>query len=461
MAGGTRRVAPPSEPAWYRPLAFAATAIGLVLLMVVIRSIEPPGLNGSRAGSTMALGFLLLSATLLGVVAEAVRLPRITGFLIAGLLLGPEVMGLVTGRNLVDFSALSRFAIGIIAFVAGGELRPNLLRGRVRGLLTVLTTEMGAVLVMVGAVLLLLRHQIPFLAGREWLEVIVLMLVFASIATVHSPAVTIALLNETGARGPVATTTLAVVVLADVIVVLLVSLALSLASAVVFGGGFSITSLGIVAWELVGAAIMGAVLGFVIALYLRHVGRQLVFFVIFLVFFGYEIAQALHVEFMLFMLAAGFFVENISPVEGEPLIRAVDAISVPAYALFFAIAGASIHLKELAELWPLALAIVATRAVALRFGTRIGARAAGMEPPVQRLLWRGLVSQAGVALGLATVAARVLGETGSAMLTMFLAMIAIHELVGPLLFRSALVSAGELQTRAEAEAEVPAPVPAR
>ena len=459
MAGGPRRVAPPSEPGWYRPVAFAATAIMLVLLMVVIRGIEPPGQQHSGAGTTMALGFLLLAATLMGVVAEAARLPRITGFLVAGLLLGPEVMGLVTSRNLLDFSALSRFAIGIIAFVAGGELKPNLLRGRVRGLLTLLLSEMGAVLILVGALLLALRHHIPFLAGREWLEVIALTLVFASIATVHSPAVTIALLNETGARGPVATTSLAVVVLADVIVVLLVSLALSFANTVVGGGGFSATQLAIVAWELIGAAVVGALLGFVVALYLRHVGRQLVFFVIFLVFFGYEIAQALHVEFMLFMLAAGFFVENISPVEGEPLIRAVDAISVPAYALFFAIAGASIHLTELAELWPLALAIVATRALALRFGSRWGARAAGMEPAVQRLLWRGLVSQAGVALGLATVAARVLGESGSAMLTMFLAMIAIHELIGPLLFRSALAAAGELKPRHE-ETDTRTPVPA-
>lgn len=445
------------EPRWYRPVAYLVAALALAGLMVVIRGIEPPGVSASRAGSTMALGFLFLTATAFGVVAEAVRLPRITGFLLTGLIFGPEVLNLVTGRNLVDLSVISRFAIGIIAFVAGGELRPNLLRGRVRGLLTILGSEMGAVLLLVGALLLALRSQVPFLAGREFGDVLVLTLVFASIATVHSPAVTIALLNETRARGAVAMTTLAVVVLADVVVVLLVSLALSLAHAVLGGGGFSITHLGVVAWELVGAVITGALLGAAMAAYLRHVGGQLVFFVIFVVFFGYEIARALHVEFMLFMLAAGFFVENISPVEGEPLVEAVNAISGPAYALFFAIAGASIHLGELARLWPVALAIVATRAIGLRFGARAGARMAGAEPAVQRLLWRGLVSQAGVALGLATVAARVLGESGSAMLTMFLAMIAIHELIGPLLFRSALAAAGELEEAAPARTNAAVP----
>lgn len=433
------------EPHWYRPVSFLAAALGLAGLLLVIRGIEPPGLAGTPAGSTMALGFLFLTATALGVVAEAVRLPRVTGFLLTGLVFGPEILNVVTARNLTDLSLISRFAIGIIAFVAGGELRPQLLRGRMRGLLTILASEMGAVLIAVGTLLVLLRNVVPFLAGRGALEVIVLTLVFASIATVHSPAVTIALLNETRARGPVATTTLATVVLADVVVVLIVSLALSAAHAVVGGGGFSLLHLGTVAWELVGAVIMGAVLGAAVAAYLRFVGGQLIFFVIFLVFFGYEVARALHVEFMLFMLAAGFFVENVSPVEGEPLIHAVDVISRPAYALFFAVAGASIHLTELAQLWPLALAIVVTRALALRFGSRAGARFAGSDPLVQRLLWRGLVSQAGVALGLATVAARVLGETGSAMLTMFLAMIAIHELVGPLLFRSALGAAGEVR----------------
>lgn len=156
----------------------------------------------------------------------------------------------------------------------------------------------------------------------------------------------------------------------------------------------------------------------------------------------------LHVEYMLFMLAAGFFVENISPVDGEPLIEAIQDASVPAYVMFFSVAGGSIHLRELAMLWPVALGAVALRAGGLWLGSRIGAEWAQAEPQVKRYTWMGLVSQPGVALGLATVASRALGEYGGQIQTMFLAMIALHEIIGPVLFRTALSRAGELPAQA-------------
>jgi Kef-type K+ transport system membrane component KefB len=439
---------------------YLLSALGLAALMITVRGVVPPGTGSGRSSVTMAVGFLLLSAYLLGWVAKSIGLPRITGYLLTGLLFGPDLLNAVTARNLADLELISRFAIGIIAFVAGGELRPKLLRERGRGVALVLACEMLAVLLVVGGLMLALKSYVPFLAPLDWPAAAALTFVFAAIATVHSPAVTIALLNETRATGPVASTTLAVVVLADVVVVLLVTLALALARAVLGDGGIGAGYMLGVGWELIGALIAGGALGAGIALYLRHVRTSLIFFVIFVIFFGYELAAALHVEFMLFMLAAGFFVENVSPVEGGPLIAAVEKLSVPAFALFFAVAGASIHLQELALMWPLALAIVVARALALRFGSRAGARMAGLEPQVRDYTWRGLVSQAGVALGLVTVAARALAPQGDAMLTLFLAMIAIHELVGPLLFRSALRAAGELEQAGGDEAALE-PVPVR
>lgn len=143
------------------------------------------------------------------------------------------------------------------------------------------------------------------------------------------------------------------------------------------------------------------------------------------------------------MLSTGFFVENVSPVDGEPLLQAFEKVSVPAYALFFSLAGATIHLAELVALWPIALTVVGVRAAGLWGGCLAGARLANAEPEVARYTWLGLISQAGVALGLATVVAQALPEVGEGMLTLFLAMIAIHEVIGPIAFRWALVRSGE------------------
>jgi len=424
------------------------TLVVVVLVLAGIRWLA--GLVGFApdplAGTTMAVGFLFLAAFLAGRVAAGLGLPKITGYLLVGGLVGPEVLGLLNESNLQNMALLNRLAIGVIAFIAGGELRPSMLQQRGRTIAVMLGCEIGAVLVLVTALLLILRPFVPFLAGFSFGTAAVLALVFASIATIHSPAVTIALLDEQRAAGLVSSTTLGIVVAADVVVVILVTLALSTASAVLTAdAGLDAGFLALLAWELVGAIIAGALLGAVVDIYLRLGGAHLPIFVIFLALFGYEISRAIHVEFMLFMLSAGFFVENISPVDGEPLIEAVERVGTFAYALFFALAGASIHLAELVLLWPLALAVVIVRGIGLWGGCRIGARLAGAEEKVRRYTWMGLVSQAGVALGLVTVAERVLPEVGGAMKTLFLAMIAVHELIGPILFRLALARSGELE----------------
>lgn len=432
-------------------LAIALSLLGSVVAIRFVREgFVVPALDvstgaTSAADSAMAAGFLFLFAFVLGTIAESLKLPRITGYLLGGLLVGPDVLGILSTDNIADLSVVNGFAIGVIAFVAGAELRPQLLRERGGIILRILVCEIGVVFVLLAAVALLFRAWIPFLAGLPFGAAVAMAFVFASIATVHSPAVTIALLNEVRSGGPVTSTTLGVVVVADVIVVLLATLSITGAQSVLSPeGGFDLRALGAIGWELIGALLMGALLGLLIDVYLRRVGARLIIFVIFMIFFGHELADVLHVEYMLFMLAAGFFVENISPVDGEPLIKAIQSASVPAYVMFFSVAGGSIHLRELATLWPIALGAVALRAGGLWLGTRIGAEWARAEPEVKRYTWMGLVSQAGVALGLATVATRALGEYGGQIQTMFLAMIAIHEIIGPVLFRAALSRSGEL-----------------
>lgn len=433
-------------------LVVALSLLGAIVVVRLLRNaagVDPTALPQDAigaAGSAMAAGFLFLFAFLLGSIASLLSLPKITGYLLGGLLVGPEVLGTLSHQNLTDLSIVNGFAIGVIAFVAGAELRPQLLRERGRIILRILVAEIGVVFLVLAAGALLLRAWVPFLAGMPIAAAVALAFVFASIAAVHSPAVTIALLDEQKARGPVASTTLGVVVVADVIVVLLATLSIAGARSVLAPeAGFDLGAMALIGWELAGALLAGALLGGIIDLYLRHVGTRLVIFVVFIIFFGYELASVLHIEYMLFMLATGFFVENISPVDGEPLIEAIQSVSVPAYVLFFSVAGGSIHLRELAMLWQVAVGAVVLRAAGLFVGTRLGAAWAGAEPVVKRYTWMGLVSQAGVALGLATVASRALGEYGTQIQTMFLAMIAIHEIIGPVLFRTALARAGELE----------------
>ena len=417
----------------------------LTLLWGAMQLIIPLGEPERGAQWLVTFGFLILAADSVGALAALVRLPRIAGYLVTGLVFGPSVLGTVSTQAREQLTPVSSLAIALIAFLAGAELRWKELRERGVVILKILASEMTLSLLAITALLYAMNGHVPFLRGLDGLTALALCLLFASVAVVHSPAVTMALLSETGARGPVARTTLGVVLIADVAVILLFSAVLTLARAVVpSASGAGGVSHAPIVWEIFGALVVGALLGAVVAVYLRFVHRELFLFAIVVAFVGAEIARVTHVETLLMLLTAGFVAENASaPQEGEALRTAMERSAAPVFVVFFALAGASMHVSEFPVLWPLVIPIVLVRMAALWLGTQLGGRWGGASPTERRWVWMGLVSQAGVAIGLATVLAQVYPERGAEMRTLFLTVIAVNESLGTGLFRSALGRSGE------------------
>lgn len=417
--------------------------IVLVLLYLLMQAVLPLGEGTPAALVLMAFGFLILGAYSVGELAASIRLPKIVGYLAAGLAVGPAVLNFVSAPVMTQLAPVSQLAIALIAFLAGAELQLDEVRARGTLLLKLMTAELTVSFVGIVVVLVSLHGFLPALEGAPLPEVLGFSILFASVAVVHSPAVTMALLSESGAKGVVARTTLGVVLLADVAVVLSFSGALALVRVLVppSGGG----SLGVltVLWEIGGAILVGAALGAVVALYLRFIRRELFIFAILVAFFGSEIARLLHVETLLTLLMAGFVAENAGGGEGEQLRHAMERAGAPIFVVFFALAGAQIKPAAVMALWPLALPLVLVRAGGIWAGSRLGARWAGAEPEVGRHMWMGLISQAGVAIGLASVMASVYPERGEELQTLFLATLTVNQTLGPIMFRFALLRSGE------------------
>ena len=217
------------------------------------------------------------------------------------------------------------------------------------------------------------------------------------------------------------------------------------------GGDGTVLSAGVIAWEILGSLLVGALLGGGVALYMRFVQRELMLFAIVVAFLGAEIARIAHVETLLTLLTAGFITENVTRTGGRELLHAMERSSVPIFVVFFALAGASIHIGELAMLWPLALAVVGVRAAAIFGGTRIGSRMVGAPAVVKQNVWLGLISQAGVAIGLASILASAYPFRGGEMQTLVLSVIAINEIAGQMLFSIALRRSGEVEEEVTGE----------
>lgn len=398
---------------------------------------------------TFLLGLLLLVSHVTGGLAADLGLPRITGYLLAGLLIGPSGVALVTDADVASLILIDQIAIALIAFSAGAELKLREVKAAGRVIASILTVEMITVFVAVAGVVLLLKPVFPITAGRGWGEAVIIASVFGSIAIANSPSVAVAVINDTRSRGPVSSTILGVTVLKDVAVIVLFAIMLSVARTLLQGseGGLGLELAERMWWEIGGSVAVGAILGWLVSRYLVRWRAEPILFVLGMAILITVVADHLHLEILLTALTTGFFVENIAESEAEPFVHAVEANALPVYALFFSLAGASIHLDELVSVWPLVLLLVAVRGVAIWSGTRAGARLGGAEDAVRRHAWTGFVSQAGVTLGMVTIAAEAFPEWGAEMKTLFVAMVAIHELGGPVLLQRGLAAAGETGAR--------------
>jgi Kef-type K+ transport system membrane component KefB len=422
--------------------------VTLILLFAGMQFLLPLGTAGHGGRMLLTFGFLILAAYTTGELAAAIRLPRVVGYLAAGLLFGPSALDVVIAPAVERLAPVSSLAIALIAFLAGAELRWGELRDRGRMILSILTGELALSFLAMFGLLFALRDFVPFLQGEPTATALAFSGLFASIAIVHSPAVTMALLTETQASGPVARTTLGVVLVADLVVIVLFSGALAVTQAVVppMSVDTPAMSLGHVLWEICGAVLVGFLIGGAIALYLKFVRRELFLFALLVAFLGSEIAHLAGTETLLTLLTAGFVAENLSPDEhAEALRHAMERSAAPVFVVFFALAGAQIALQDVAKVWPLVLPIVLVRAAAIWGGSHVGARLANAPADERRYTWMGLVSQAGVAIGLASVVAQVYPSRGGQLRTLFLAVLAINQTVGPILFRFALARAGELK----------------
>jgi Kef-type K+ transport system membrane component KefB len=302
----------------------------------------------------------------------------------------------------------------------------------------------------IAGLLVALHRWIPFLAGAPTAKFAAFVLLFSSIAIAHSPSVTVALLSETGARGTVARSTLGIVLLSDVAVVVLFTLSQTVARAIAPPSGVAtLPSVGLVIWEIAGALLVGGAIGLGVALYLRFVHRELMLFTMLVTLFGAALAQATHVEILLTLMTAGFVAENVSHSERSEAMRsALERSAAPVFVVFFALAGAQIAIREVVSTLPIVLPIAIVRALGIWLGIGIGARWTGAEVVERRYVWMGLVSQAGVAIGLVSLVSSLYPEAGASMRTLLLALIAVNQIAGPVMFRRALVRSGEIENPA-------------
>jgi Kef-type K+ transport system membrane component KefB len=424
-------------------------AVALLLLLVTASLVTRYGGSGSDPRSIgFAFGFALIAAALAGDLFERIRLPRITGYLVFGVVCGPFVANIISRPMARELTIVNGLAIALIAFMAGLELNFQRLLPRIRAILTLGAIQLGLMYAGLFALGWLAWPWLPLLPEATGLARITLAALLATLVVSFSPTVTIAVIADSRARGPLSELVLALVVITDLALIVMFTLAMQAVrwSMGAMPTGEDVSLLARLAWEIFGSFAFGAIVGSLFAFYLRLIGREVTIMLLALCVVLSQVGAAFHFEPLLAALAAGLVVENIAPPNGDALKDAVERGALPVLVVFFAAAGASLHLDALSSIGLIAVAVSAVRFAFVRIGGYLGARVEvpGVAPETAQMAWMGLVSQAGVTLGLTIIVASEFPEWGARVQTLMVSLIALHELIGPILFRLALARAGEI-----------------
>ncbi|MEW5850316.1 MAG: cation:proton antiporter [Myxococcota bacterium] len=421
----------------FRGLAAVVVVLGLTRLVREQPEIE-------ETGPVFALGLLLFAGMAAGQLASLLRLPRLTGYLVAGVLCGPHGAGLLSHHDVTSLELINALALALIALQAGGEFTVEMIQRNWRSLAWASLAQ----LVVLGPALFLafplVAPRIPGLEGLGGVPLWAVGAVWSAVAISKSPAATLAVVAETRPKGPVTNYALGMVVLFDVAVLVLFAVAMMLAQT--FLDPYASVSLG--ALRELGEALMssvaaGTTFGLLIALWLWLVARERLLFLVTVAYGVTAFCRYFHYDTLLVFVIAGFIVQNVSRM-GHHLMETAREASGAVMVVFFATAGAHLDIGVLRNAWQVALVLASLRVVFTCLACRAGHRWAKDPEVVRRYGHTSLISQAGVTIGLATVVAQELPDVGMSLSSLMIAVVAINEMVGPVVFKWGLGRAGEL-----------------
>jgi Kef-type K+ transport system membrane component KefB len=420
-----------------------ALVVIFILMLLLKTSVFFPFADPEK-GTSIALGFILIFAFLFGKQVNRLKLPQITGFILAGILCGPYILKFLNADQVRDLQLLDGLALSLIALTAGGEIEIDRLKGQLKSITSLVVFQTITILLGFLCFGLLGRQFFPFFANLTVFQTVAVSLLIGTLAAATSPASTIAIITETRSKGKYTDLVLSVAVVKDFIVILLFALFLSLSKPVFSAEqGFDIGIFSQVFREVGGSVVLGIVVGGGIILYLKYIQREMTIFILSVAFFTYQISHNYGYHPLLICLVAGFLIENFSP-HGDRFIQAIEKTSIPVYVVFFAISGASLNIDALQSSWLLALICVVWRGVLKFIGTYSGASVVNEESEVRKWSWAGFISQAGVALGLAILVEEKFPHFGGVFLSLVIAIIAINQILGPVLLQKLLIRVKEV-----------------
>ena len=416
--------------------------------------------------SIYIIGFLIvaIAANQIAKVFQKIKFPLITGFIITGIIAGSSLLNFITPQALVKLNFLNEIALSIIAFSAGAELYLDDLRSRLKSIKWMTIGQLVITFVLSSIVIFFIADNIPFMADMNTASKIAVSILFGTIFVARSPSSAIAVINEMRANGPFTKTVMGVTVLKDVLVIILFAISFSLAKALVNGEEIGLTFLLILVLELIISFALGYLIGKILEIpFSLNINSKAKGLAIILIGYGVYLfshyiransiiwfQHEIILEPLLIAIIGSFVLTNYSKHRIE-FREILEKISPTIYIIFFTLVGASLSFQTLMHVFGIAVALFFLRLITMFIGGVFGVTVVKDPKKYTFIAWMPYLTQAGVALGLATIISEEFPVWGHEFETIIIAIIVINQLVGPPLFKWTLNYVRESHLRAKME----------
>ncbi len=379
------------------------------------------------------VAIIMICGLSFGRLGKLAKLPNVTGYLIAGLVIGPALLKILPSSTVENFSVISEMALGFIAFSIGTEFKIAYFKQVGLAPIVIAILESFGAVVTVTATMLLLgfNSRLAILLG--------------AIASATAPAQTIMVIQQYKAKGPVTSMLLSVVALDDAVALICFGFAATIVKAM--GNHAGITPMSVLApvYEVVVSFVLGAVLGGFMALFLHwfHKASNRICVIIAFVLFTLWAANLADASPLLTCMALGVMMTNVR-YDIADVIKVLDSFTPPIFMIFFVISGAGFDVGSLISIGFIGAVYVVMRVAGKWFGAWLGGTLTKSNQNIRRYLGPTLMPQAGVAIGLILVAKTLAPEFAAQIQTVILGSTFIYSIIGPSVAKSALIKAGEI-----------------
>lgn len=410
------------------------------LLNDILSKISLPHLN-----ILFLLGLALFGGTIGGRIFQKLRIPQVVGYMAIGILIGESGFKIVNHDTVKMLQPFSYFALGLIGFMIGGELKKDVLVKYGKQFIYILLFEGLAAFIAVSV----LVGIIGTLLFKDWRMSWSLGLLLGAISSATAPAATTEVLREFKTKGPLTRTVLGIVAMDDGLALLLFAVAFSIAGSL--SGGRQEGALRTFIhplYEIGISIIIGIFSGVILNYFLKKYTEKerILVFSVGAVLLVCGFALAINADMLLAVMTLGIITTNVLPQRSKETFRLLSGFTPPVYVLFFVLVGAELNVSFMSlPIMLLLIVYLVGRSAGKMFGATLGARISGAEETVIKYLPLCLFSQAGVAIGLSILASNNFpGIIGNTIVIIITATVFVLELIGPPFVKLAATKAGEV-----------------